>query len=59
MLAARALKDKSIHCISQMIAPRMVRLHAHQMFVNIDFLLTLPIVGEDLQGDCIPSAMFL
>lgn len=37
----------------------MLRLHAHQMFVNIDHLSILTIVGEDLQGDSAPAAMFL
>lgn len=59
MLAVGALKGKSIQCISEIIAPRMLRLHAHQMFVIIDLLSILTIVGEDLQGDCALSAVFL
>lgn len=56
VLAVGALKGKSIQCISQTIAPRMLRLHAHQMFIDIDLLSILTVVGEDLQGDYASSA---
>lgn len=58
MIAVAALRGKCIQCISKIIAPRMPRLHAHSVLIDIDCLSILTIFDEELQGDREPSAVF-